>query len=90
MPEQTAQEKPRMGAFLNGFHCDPCTAEEVATHPGGDDRLSHEFRSLDESLYLAPEGHWFAVRALTPDEAFDWLQTHGDAVALRKRFPAND
>jgi hypothetical protein len=36
------------------------------------------WQTLDEDLYRAPEGHWFTVRALTPDDARQWLERHDD------------
>jgi hypothetical protein len=77
-----------MSATLNGFRCDPATAEHVITDPGGDDRFGM-YHALEGTLYRAPEGHWFVVRALTPDEAREWLEPQGDEVMLRRRFPDN-
>lgn len=76
----------RTGAILNGFVCDPATAEHVITDSGGDDRMGM-FHALEGTLYQAPEGHWFVVRALTPDEAREWLECQGDKVLLRHRLP---
>ena len=73
---------------INDIRFDPATAKWVCTHPGGDHTFDPEdFRRFDEDLYQTPEGYWFIVRPLAPDEAKDWLKAHGDDVLLGQVFP---
>lgn len=76
--------------IMSGFRCDPATAELVMSRPSSDDRLGRAWHTLGVALCLAPEGHWFTERAMTPDEAREWLEQHCDRVALQQRFPAGD
>ncbi len=73
---------------INDIRFDPATAAYVAGHPGGDcDFAPEEFRRFDEQLYTTPEGYWFVVRPLAPDETRAWMVAHGDEVLLRQTFP---
>jgi hypothetical protein len=44
-------------------------------------------RKSDEHLYRTPEGYWFILRPLAPDEAREWMVAHDDEVLLRQTFP---
>ena len=74
---------------INAIRFDPATAEYVAAHPGGDCHFTPEesCRRFDEYLYQTPEGYWFVVRPLAPDEARAWMEAHGDEVLLKWKFP---
>ena len=72
---------------INGIAIDLATAEHVSTHPGGDLRFDPEqLRRFDEELYKTPEGYFFIVRPLAPDEARSWLEAHDEAL-LQQMFP---
>ena len=73
---------------VNGITLDPATAEYVAGHPGGDcDFAPEDCRRFYEGLYKTPEGYWFVVRPLAPDEVRTWMEAHDDEVLLRRSFP---
>jgi hypothetical protein len=64
------------------------TAACVSVHPGGDYHFAPEdCRRFDEHLYRTPEGYWFILRPLAPDEAREWMVAHDDEVLLRQTFP---
>jgi hypothetical protein len=76
---------------VNGIRIDLATAEHVSTHPGGDCNFEpEECRRFDEELYKTPEGYYFIVRPLAPDEAEAWIIAHGDEPLARQLFPEDE
>lgn len=79
--------RKKISPVINGVRCDPTTAERVLTNPGGGpverERQLHRF---DEVIYQSPEGSWFVVRPLDPEEARQWIEDV-DEVDARQRFP---
>jgi hypothetical protein len=78
------------GTVINGIRCDLNTAAYVCTHPGGDQEFSPEpesGRRFDEELWRTPEGYWFVIRSLAPDETAMWMASHGYEVHFRAMFP---
>jgi hypothetical protein len=77
---------------INGIPIDLTTAEHVSTHPGGDALFepSENFRRFDEVLYRSPQGYFFVVRPLNPEEAETWIIAHGDEPVPRQLFPDDD
>ena len=81
----------RSAITINGIRLDPATAERVAGHPGSDLYFDPvQERRFDEHLYKMPEGLFFIMRPLAPDEAQEWLVAHDDTVLLSRMFPAED
>jgi hypothetical protein len=82
----------RGGVVINGIRCDPATAEHISGHPGGDANFypSENFRRFDEHLYRTPQGYFFIMRPLDPEEAEAWIIAHGDEPLARQLFPAED
>ena len=78
--------------IINGIRIDPATAEHICTHPGGDLQFEIEDdpRHFDEVLYRTPQGYFFTVRPLAPDEAKGWIIAHGDDIRARQLFPGDD
>ena len=78
----------RRAITINGIRIDLATAKHITTHPGGDVNFDpHEERRFDEELYKTPEGYFFIVRPLAPDEARAWLEAHDDEALLQQMFP---
>jgi hypothetical protein len=77
---------------INGIRIDLTTAEHICTHPGGDANFepSENFRRFNEELYRTPEGYWFIVRPLDPEEAEAWIIAQGDAQLARQIFPDDE
>ena len=79
-------------AVINGIRCDPMTAERVldaAGRAGNMSRWNREPHRFDEALFRNPEGYWFVVRPLDPEEAREWVgSVEGEAVA-EEYFPAD-
>lgn len=76
---------------INDIHFDPATAEYVSGHPGGDYHFDPgPERRFDEHLYKTPEGYWFILRPLAPDEVRAWMKAHDDNVLLKRTFPDED
>ena len=89
--EDVSNRRAKRAITINGIRLDPATAEHVAGHPGGDFRFAPEdYRRFDEDLYKTPEGYFFIVRPLAPDEARAWLEAHDDEALLHQMFPADD
>jgi hypothetical protein len=61
----------RDGDVINGIRCDPSAAEHICGHPGGDANFypMDNFRRFDEHLYRTPQGYFFIMRPLDPEEA---------------------
>jgi hypothetical protein len=78
-------------AVINGIRCDPTTAERVLEAPGrasnmsGWDREPHRF---DEALFHNPDGYWFVVRPLDPEEAREWVGSVEGAAVAEQFFTA--
>jgi hypothetical protein len=73
---------------INGTRFDPATAKHIAGHPVGDGYFEpDDCRRFEEHLYKTPEGYWFILRLLAPDEARAWMVAHDDEVSLRRTFP---
>jgi hypothetical protein len=74
---------------INGIRIDPGPAERVYTSVAGDNCFTGEgFRRFDEVLYRNPDGYWFLVRPLAPDEAREWLQDdRHDPILAQQLFP---
>ena len=79
----------RRAIKINGIRIDLATAEHVITHPGGDCNFEpmDNCRRFDEELYRTPEGYWFIVRPLDPEEAEGWIIAHGDEPLARQLSP---
>jgi hypothetical protein len=77
---------------INGIRIDPATAEHICGHPGGDGlfEVLDNFRRFDEHLYRTPQGYFFIVRPLDPEEAEAWIIAHGDEPLARQLFPDED
>ena len=75
--------------IINGIRIDPATAEHISGHPGGDANFEpmDNFRRFDEQLYRTPQGYFFIVRPLDPEEAEAWIIAHGDEPLARQLFP---
>ena len=88
----TRQRNPAANAVINGIRCDPATAECIYTSPAGDDcYIGDGFRRFDEVLYRNPDGYWFLVRPLAPDEAQEWVEDpRHDSVLAKQLFPGDD
>jgi len=86
------QRNPAANAVINGIHCDPATAELVYTATAGHDCFTGDgFRRFDEVLYRAPDGYWFLVRPLAPDEAREWVgDPRHDSILAKQFFPDMD
>jgi hypothetical protein len=83
--------RAKRAIVINDIRFDPATAEHITTHPGGDCNFApEECRRFDERLYKTPEGYWFVVRPLAPDEARAWMVAHDDEVLLWRTFPDED
>jgi hypothetical protein len=83
---------PSTRSAINGIRCDPATAEHIYTSPAGDNYFIRDgFRRFDEVLYQTPDGYWFLVRPLAPDEAEAWLkfEVHDDVLA-QQLFPDDE
>ena len=64
---------------INDIRFDPATAEYVAGHPEGDCNFAPEdCRRFDEHLHKTPQGYWFILRPLAPDEVRAWMVAHDD------------
>ena len=78
------------GIHINDIAIDLATAEHVCTHPGSDYHFDPEqLRRFDEVLFRTPEGYWFIVRPLGPDETRSWLEAHDDEALLHQTFPVD-
>jgi hypothetical protein len=82
----------RGGVVINGIRCDPTAATHVYTSPAGDDCFTGDgSRRFDEELYRNPDGYWFLVRPLAPDEAREWLwDERHDSVLAQELFPDDE
>jgi hypothetical protein len=82
----------RGGVVINGIRCDPTMATHVYTSVAGDNCFTGDgFRRFDEELYRNPDGYWFLVRPLAPDEAQGWLEDERhDSVLARQLFPGDE
>jgi hypothetical protein len=86
--EEAGGNGARRAIIINDIRFDPATAAHIARHPGGDHTFDPEdLRRFDEDLYQTPEGYWFIVRPLAPDEAKNWLEAQDDAALLRQTLP---
>ena len=72
---------------INDIPFDPATAECVSVHAGNLYRDLEDFWRFDEVLFKVPEGYWFVLRPLAPDEARKWLRANRDDILLRQVFP---
>ena len=90
--EEADGDGARRAIVINDIRFDPATAEHVITHPGGDCKFEpmDNCRRFDEELYRTPEGYWFVVRPLAPDEAEGWIIAHGDEPLARQLFPEDE
>ena len=81
----------RGGVVIDWIRCDPATAEFVYTSVAGDNCFTGDgFRRFDEELYRNPDGYWFLVRPLAPDEAQEWMEDgRHDHVLARQLFPGD-
>jgi hypothetical protein len=77
---------------INGIHIDLTTAEHICTHPGGDANFEpmDNFRRFDEHLYRTPQGYFFIMRPLDPEEAEAWIIAHGDEPLAKQIFPEEE
>jgi hypothetical protein len=77
---------------INGIRIDPATAEHISGHPGGDANFypMDNFRRFDEHLYRTPQGFFFVVRPLDPEEAEAWIIAHDDEPLARRLFPDDE
>ena len=91
-PEGADGKGTRRAITINGIRIDPATTEHICTHPGGDANFEpmDNFRRFDEELYRTPQGYFFIVRPLDPEEAETWIIAHGDEALARQLFPAED
>jgi hypothetical protein len=91
-PPSLEQETTTRAIKINGFPIDLTTAKQVCVHPGGDANFypMDNFRRFDEELYRTPQGCFFVVRPLDPEEAEAWIIAHGDEPLAKQIFPAED
>ena len=91
-PEGENGRGAKGGVIINGIRCDPTAATRVYTSPAGDNCFAIDgFRRFDEELYRTPDGYWFLMRPLAPDEAQQWLEDERhDGVLARELFPDDD
>lgn len=78
-----------MSATINEISCNPEQAEWIYASPAGSDCFTHDgFRRFDEVLFRGPDGFFFLVRPLAPDEAKQWLENwRHDHLLARRLFP---
>jgi len=76
-------------AVINNIDCNPTTAARIYTSVAGGNCFPDDgFRRFDEVLYRNPDGYWFLVRPLAPDEAQEWMEYgRHDSVLARRLFP---
>src|SRR5215217_6608959 len=91
-PEGSDSKGRRRAITINGVRIDPGTAKHISTHPGGDGNfeLNDNFRRFDEELYRTPQGYFFIVRPLDPEEAEARIIAHGDELLAREIFAGDD
>jgi hypothetical protein len=77
---------------INGIRIDLTAAKLISVHPGGDANFApmENFRRFDEHLYRTPEGSFFIVRPLDPEETKAWIIEHDDEPLARQLFPDDE
>ena len=90
--EGTNGTEARRAITINGIRIDPATAEHISGHQGGDCNFEpmDNCRRFDEHLYRTPQGYFFIVRPLYPEEAEAWIIAHGDEALAQQVFPRNE
>lgn len=74
---------------INDIPCNPDQAEWIYASPAGELCFVPDgFRRFDEVLFRGPNGFYFLVRPLAPDEAREWLENgRHDHLLARELFP---
>ena len=90
--EDDPARRRRERVVINGIDCSPATVRCIYTAVAGDDCFTgNGFRRFDEVLYQNPDGYWFLVRPLAPDEAQEWLSDgRHDEVLAQRLFPEDE